>query len=170
MIPFPPKTHWALIAASLAANLSTGCSVNEVGIVDIERFEGDGAVIYRKTAPGVHIDTRRGASLTIGRYQSISVFATACDGPSGAAADRLRAAFSTSAPEMSIYYTEGLSLIGGADEIGLTLGVREYSLLAFKPKQSEFGRHLAFSSENLMATRLDLLDEKTNCGGGNVEE
>lgn len=166
MTPFSPKPHWALIAASLMA----ACSFNEVGIVDIERFEGDGAVIYRKTAPGVHIDTRRGASLTIGRYQAISIFATACDGPSGAAADRLRAAFSNSAPEMSIYYTEGLSLLGGADEIGLTLGVREYSLLAFKPENSEFGRHLAFSSENIMATRLDLLDQKTNCGGGQVEE
>lgn len=166
MTPFSPKTHWVLIAASL----TTGCSINEVGIVDIERFEGDGAVVYRKTAPGVHIDTRRGASLTIGRYQSISVFAAACDGPHGAVADRLRAAFSTSAPELSIHYTEGLSLIGGADEIGLTLGVREYSLLAFKPKESEFGRHLSFSSENIMATRLDLLDQKTSCGGGYVEE
>ncbi len=166
MTPISPKPHWALIAASLIA----ACSINEVGIVDIERFEGDGAVVYRKTAPGVHFDTRRGASLTLGRYQSITVFATDCDGPPGDAANRLRAAFSTSAPELSIYYTEGLSLIGGADEVGLTLGVREYSLLAFKPEESEFGRHLAFSSEDFLATRLDLLDQKTNCGGGYVEE
>lgn len=166
MTSSPGRVFFALAAAGLVA----ACSINETGLLHVQRFEGDGAVVYRKTASGAHLDTRRRGSLTIGRHQSIHVFPSACDGPPGDAAARLSAAISASAPEMSIYYTEGISLIAGAAEVGLTIGVREYTLLTSKPDGAVFARKLAFSNEDFGATRLSLLSEGHACGEGDIED
>lgn len=152
------------------ALLITACSVNEFGYVDVEQYRGDGAVVYRATATGIHLGTRfDDISLTLGRREAIFIFPEACDVGGESAAVALAATSEVRWPEASIIYTEGLLLLGGSKQFEITLGVREASLIVSRKDSGSFHRRLRFYHNDLAATQLFFEGEQDCVGVVNVD-
>lgn len=131
----PARGTCARLAALMALAALLGCSVNGAGLVRAERHDIGDATVHTTRAFGLHLDTREtGPSLTFGLYRSARVYPKGCAG---------RAA-------LIHFYVAGLHLRAGGQEIGLTLGLRQY--LQSLPAGRAY--HLAFAPRDPQATRF----------------
>lgn len=131
----------ALLAASLVA---AGCSVNEFGLVAVERTAIEGGVIVLLTAPGLHLDTiGRDPSLTFGRYEALHLFSDVCAAAEGRRAD------------LVIRRIDGLQITAGPGEVGVMIGRREQAQLAMIDRSASMVRFIELNLKDYAQSKLE---------------
>jgi hypothetical protein len=131
------------------------CSINQFGTSQVERIEGDGALVISLTGIGLHLDTfERNPSLSVGRYQAVHVFSTGCPQGFDTASMSTSDLFRALDPQLSVTRVTGVQLKAGSRELSLTIGVRELALLQLVDGASSTFRVLTFDAKELDNTFL----------------
>lgn len=135
---------------------TAGCSINEYGLVEHERYLGEGHVTLAVSAFGIHLDTRDvNPSLTMGRYQAVHVFPDRCADLTDVAALETGALFRRVHQQISISHVYGLQIMAGPGESSLTLGMREHARLLSVDQSTTMRRSIIMNPSEPVGTKLD---------------
>jgi hypothetical protein len=142
-------------AALIVTGVLGGCSINELGFVNTKRIQGDGALSYVISAPGIHIDTRDAQpSISLGYYKATHVFPLKYGDISDTSTFTNTKLFRVLIPQLSISRIIGGQVKSGRGETSLTLGMREHATLISLDRLQQDCRILIYRPENLEATYL----------------
>lgn len=142
---------WSYLAVS--AGLS-GCSVNEFGLVDYSNARIDGAIAYKLSAFGAHLDTRSSPSLTFGFYEAMYVFPDACFHELNTVEMTGGEMFGVTSPQAAWRRISGIQIAVGRQEVGVLVGYREQLLAARFPANSSLFRKLSINTSHPESSQL----------------